>query len=347
MEPVLAAGTTTAIGSLPHADAAEAVRFVLDSGCDVPFWPQLPKRDFREGMVPQYAFAMPGFTLERGAKRCFIDRAKISPETLTAFYERALDPAAEFPLDEEYAAGFFEFTRAAGTLDTKPAFVKGHVTGPLTFLLGLNLDDGRPVHTDEELRSCAVMLLAKSAAWQARTLRPLARDGGLIFIDEPIYSALGTAAYLSVKPEDVRSTVDEVADAAHAEGALVGLHCCAGADWETVLSTGIDVLAFDAWGYFDTLAIYPDALTKFLARGGVLAWGIVPTNDAIADVTDADVARKLDAELAALAGRGIDEGVLRAQSILTPSCGCGTLSAEHTAKVFRLLAAAGERWRRG
>lgn len=348
MAATLPPGTTTAIGSLPHTDAGAAVRFVLESGCDVPFWPQLPKRDFREGMVPQYASALPGFTVDEVARRCRVRRGEATPEKLTAFYERALDPAADFPLDEGYAAGFFEFVKRAGAVLEKPAFVKGQVTGPLTFLLGLNLEDGRPIHTDEELRSCAVMLLAKNAAWQAKTLRPLAREGVIIFIDEPIYSALGTVAYLSIKADDVRATVNEVAEAAHGEGALVGIHCCGSADWETVLSTEIDVLAFDACGYTDSLAVYAKALPGFLERGGVLAFGIVPTGtDEIASADENTVFETGDAALSTFAGKGVDRELMVGQSMLTPSCGCGALSIEHTEKVFRLLRAAGERWGAG
>jgi len=339
-------GSTTAIGSLPHTDAKEAVRFIRESGCDIPFWPQLPKRDFREGMVPQYAPRLPGFTVDEEAKRCRVRRGEATPEKLAAFYEKALEPGSDFPLDEEFAAGFFAFVRASGAEADRPAFVKGQVTGPLTFLLGLNLEDGRSVHTDEELRQAAVMLLAKNAAWQARALRPLAREGVVIFIDEPIYSALGTAAYLSIKAEDVRATVNELARAAHEEGALVGLHCCGSADWPTVLSTEIDVLSFDAWNYTDGFAVHARAVGEFLARGGMIAPGVVPTN--LEDIDSADAAAveaKAEHVVDALSSRGIDRNQVLARAILTPSCGCGTLSFDQTAKVFDLLGKVAETWK--
>lgn len=344
MPAKLPPGSTTAIGSLPHSDAAAAAAFAL-AACDVPAWPQLPKRDIREWMVPQYAADLPGFVIDEEKKRFHVERDAVSPEVLTAFYERALDPAAEFPLAVSHAAGFHAFVEGLEEAPEKPAFVKGQVTGPLTFILGLNLADGRPINTDEELRGCALMLLAKSAAWQAKVLGPHAREGVVIFMDEPIYSALGTAAYLSIKAEDLRSSVNEVAGAAREAGALVGIHCCGNADWETVLSTEIDILNFDAWGYFDTLAIYPDAVSAFLERGGVLAWGIVPTSEDINQVDEVSVMQKLDAGVDTLVGKGVDAGKLKRQSIITPSCGCGSLTVEQTEKVFRLLKAAGEHWR--
>jgi hypothetical protein len=337
-------GSTTAIGSLPHATAEEAVAFVLDSGVDVPSWPQLPRRDFREFMVPQYAEQLPGFRVDEERKRFRVERDEGHVERLTAFYEKALDPASEFPLSPSHAAGFFEFEQRLAGRSERVAFVKGQVTGPMTFLLGLNLEDGRPIHADEELRQAAVMLLSKNAAWQARRLRPLARDGVLVFVDEPIYSALGTAAYLSVRPEDVRSAVNEVARAARAEGAVVGLHCCAGADWETVLSTEIDVLSFDAWGYMDTLAVYARAVGEFIERGGVLAWGGVPTSDEIASADEARVAERLERGIEALAAKGVPRERLLRQAVITPSCGCGSRTVEETERVFRLLRSTREHW---
>ena len=347
MPAKLPPGSTTAIGSLPHADAAEAVRFVLGSGCDIPFWPQLPKRSCREWMVPQYAAHFPGFTLDEEAKRFRVVRGEGFVEALTAFYEKALDPEGEFPLDPDFAAGLSALERELGGRPEAPALVKGQVTGPLTFLLGLNTEDGRPVHADEELRQAAVMLLAKNAAWQAKTLRPLAREGVLIFMDEPIYSALGTAAYLSIKEDDVRDTINEIARAVHEADGIAGLHCCGSADWETVLSSEIDVLAFDAWGYTDSLAIYAKAVGAFLARGGTLALGVVPTiADDLAGADEAAVLAAGERVIEKLSAKGVDAAAIRARSILTPSCGCGTLSLEDTAKVFRLLRAMGDDWKR-
>lgn len=386
----LAPGSTTAIGSLPHTDAAAAAEFAIGA-CDTPFWPQLPKRDFREWMVPQFASDLPGFVLYEARKSFKVERINEYIQDLTNFYERALKKDEQFPLAQSHAAGFYAFIMRMGALAQKVnkgtgvpekrleeavekqkrsssqlgeilaemgeitreelhaarcRFVKGHITGPLTFLLGINMDDGRPINADDELRQAAMMILTRNAAWQANMLKPFAGKGVVIFMDEPIYSALGTAAYLSVKAEDVTSTVNEVSKAVRAAGALAGVHCCGSADWETVLSTEIDVLSFDAWTYFETFEIYPEAISTFLGRGGYLAWGIVPTSADIAQVDEETVIAKLDAEVAKLVEKGISAQKLKVQSILTPSCGCGSLSLQDTEKVFRILKAASVHWRK-
>ena len=50
----------TAIGSLPHTDPAAACDVILNSIPEIPFWPQLPHADFREGMEIQYCEGLPG-----------------------------------------------------------------------------------------------------------------------------------------------------------------------------------------------------------------------------------------------------------------------------------------------
>jgi hypothetical protein len=338
-------GSTTAIGSLPHRDAIAAVDFVLDSKVDIPFWPQLPRRDFREWMILQYGTDLPGFQLDAEKKRARVERGDDFVEALTQFYEKALDPASSFPLSPIHAAGYYAFVERLAKQADKPGIVKGHVTGPLTFALGLTLDDGRHLFADGDLRHACIQLLARNAGWQARQLGGLSTEGAVVYIDEPIYSALGTAAYLSVKPEDVLSSLSEVSTAIRAEGGLAGLHCCGNADWETVLSAYIDVLNFDAWGFAPKLAIYPGPIKAFLHRGGILAWGIVPTNEDVDAATEQTIADELDRAVADLVSRGVDSDQLCRQSILTPSCGCGSLTVDQTEKVFTLLAAAGEHWR--
>lgn len=338
-------GTTTAIGSLPHPDPGAAAAFVLDGACEVPFWPQLPRRDFREGMILQFAEGFPGLLLDGTGRRGHVVRREGFIEELTAFYERLLDPGAEFPLTPDHAAGFFAFEEQLDRRLERPAWVKGQITGPLTFGLGLNFEDGRPVYADPDLREAAIRLMARRAAWQVRRLRGLAREGVLLFIDEPIYSALGTAAYLSVSPADLKTTVRGVSEAIRAEGAIVGLHCCGEADWESVLGLDIDLLSFDSWNYGESVALRPAAVRVFLERGGRLAFGAVPTGEEIAGTDERAIATALDRSIAALVSRGVPERLLRERSLVTPSCGCGTLRLEETVRVFRLLRTAGEHLR--
>ena len=111
------------------------------------------------------------------------------------------------------------------------------------------------------------------------------REKVICFIDEPILSAFGSSTYVSVKREDVVALISEVIDAVHAEGAIAGIHCCGNTEWSILIDAGVDIVNFDAFGYGETIALYPDAVSRFITGGGLIAWGVVPTSPAIREQT--------------------------------------------------------------
>ena len=97
-------------------------------------------------------------------------------------------------------------------------------------------------------------------------------------------------------------------------------------------------LNLDAFGYLENLALYPEEVRKFLDRGGVVAWGIVPTSeDAFGETRDSLLAR-LYGLWNQLAGLGVDRLQLRQQSMITPACGTGLLSEELAQRIYALTA---------
>ena len=68
-----------------------------------------------------------------------------------------------------------------------------------------------------------------------------------------------------------------------------------------------------------------------------IAWGVIPTTDKIKDVTLDELKGKLESGLTSLEKAGIPGEKLRKQSLITPSCGTGSLSIEDAMKAFSLL----------
>ncbi|MDD4954058.1 MAG: hypothetical protein PHG40_04020, partial [Candidatus Omnitrophica bacterium] len=52
-------GLATGIGSLPHTQASMALELIFKYCPRAPFWPQLPKRDVKEGMIAQFSQNLP------------------------------------------------------------------------------------------------------------------------------------------------------------------------------------------------------------------------------------------------------------------------------------------------
>ncbi|HCC68757.1 MAG TPA: hypothetical protein DEP99_02610 [Nitrospiraceae bacterium] len=321
--------STTGIGSLPHTDPEEACRVVFES-VDIPFWPQLPHRSFLELMIPQYSEGFPFVRIEE--KNLLVE--KNSDDAVSAFYE-SIDKRMGFPISENYALGLHTFI---GFLKKGRKFraLKGQVTGPLTFTLGLADNQKRPIYFDEEMRELALWLLKGKARWQIETLRPFA-DEIIIFIDEPILSALGTAAYIGVDSIEASRLLNEMVSTIKSYGAIAGIHCCSKAYWPMIFSSGLDIFSFDAYFFWDSLPIYHDEVKAFINRGGIIAWGIVPTTEAIRKVTINGLQEQFGKGLDSIEAIGIARERLINQSLITPSCGTGSMEIKDAMRVFSLL----------
>ena len=321
--------TTTGIGSLPLTGAEEACRLVIDT-FDIPFWPQLPRSSFLESMIPQFSEGMPFLKIDSQRESLWIERDHGT--SLTEFYE-TYSENWESAISEGYAKGLHTLVRLLRDRSFKT--IKGQITGPLTFTLGLKNSEGRPVYFDEELREISLMLLKAKIRWQTEILKPYA-ENIVIFIDEPILSALGSTSYLGVEPQEALRLLQETADSIRHAGGIPGIHCCGNADWPMVIKSGVDIISFDAYDYVDTISLYPAEFTEFLQRGGYLAWGIVPTTDSIKDENIDSLKIRFDKGTELLSKR-ISADLLLSRILLTPSCGTGSMSIDETLKVFTLL----------
>ena len=321
----------TGIGSTPHSDPATAVDFVLDTFADVPYWPQLPRRTFRENMYVQYSEHMPGVLIDDAAERIQVDLGEDWLEKAEGFYAHFLeeDPAPFAP-SPEYAAGLHEML-GRGTLENAWA-VKGQVTGPISFGLQVTDTGLRPSLYDDMMRDVIIKNVLRHAQWQEAALKRL-NSRTLIFVDEPFLSMFGSA-FAAISREDVVSALEEVF------GELdcwTGTHCCANTDWSLLLATSVDIIALDAYGYAENLALYPDELRRFLDRGGMLAWGLIPNTGEEAETITLDGAREvLERALQLFERKGFDRQELLAKAFFTPACGTGTLTVPVAERVMRL-----------
>jgi hypothetical protein len=120
-------------------------------------------------------------------------------------------------------------------------------------------------------------------------------------------------------------------------GGIAAIHCCGKSDWSLALSSGIDVFNYDSYFFWDTLSIYPEEVKAFIDNKGYIAWGIVPTTEAINEVNLQGLHEQLERGLTSLENIGIPKDALRQQVLITPSCGTGSLNIENALKVFSLL----------
>src|SRR5208283_1932370 len=329
MSTRIKAFSTTGIGSLPHRDAADACELVFGT-FDIPFWPQLPNISFKESMIVQYSEGMPFIKVNERDE--VISVIRDDSDELERFYETCTE-TSRISISEDYGRGLHTFLKMAK--GRRFPLLKGHVTGPVTFTLGLKDHSGRLVFFDEELREIAAMLLKAKMRWQIDALKQHAREV-IIFIDEPILFALGSSSYLGVDAGEAFRLLRDMASAVNDAGGIPGVHCCGRADWPMVMESGAQIINFDAFNYFDTLAIYHEQLSKFLSSGGYLAWGIVPTSDVIEKVDDTQLIGFMNAHLEELC-KYLPAALVKENILITPSCGAASRSVGETTKICQLL----------
>jgi len=308
----------------------------------IPFWPQLPKRSYLENMYTQYSEGVPGVIINEKDRTIHVDISEALAGEIEKAYERYLSDDVEyFAISPKHAEGFYEFMNRVGSAgDKKFAFLKGQVTGPVSFGLAVLDQKKQAIFYNQELQEVLTKVLSMKARWQARKLKGHC-ENVIIFIDEPYMVSIGSS-YVNIKSEEAVKRINEVIGEIHKEGALAGVHCCGNTDWGLILGTDIDIISFDAYNFIESISLYPEALKRFLRSGRSIAWGIVPTAQEGSGDPES-LLNKLKDGFDILGRKGIEKEDFCNTSLITPSCGCGTLTESRGDEVFRLTREISER----
>ena len=335
-----------AIGSLPHSCVQDAMQIVKKYFSAVPFWPQLAKVSKNEDMIFQFLGNMPAFFSDEENAKSYMDSEYddfcTDLEQFFLEYEEIIadtdsDLLKHYAISPENSAAFPEFIDLVK--NTKPFFAKGQIVGPFTLATTLVDKNGRCVYYDEALREIITKTLTLKALWQIKQIKNASPDTTpIIFIDEPSISQLGTSAYVTISQQEVIDILKEVSDIIKTTGAMSAIHCCGKCDWAVPVRAGVDIINLDAYSYAQNLSVFNKSIFEFLKNGGKIAWGVVPTLDkkALESINEEILLSKFDAAVNYLTKKGIDEKLIIDNSIITPSCGAGSLPEELAEKAMIL-----------
>ena len=331
----------TAIGSLPHQNVQQAMELVRNTFAEAPFWPQLPKRDFREGMYIQYSEGLPGAIIDLEKQRLFFsmdgDFASAKEKFMEALIQDDLDA---FAMSADYASGFHAFLEAYKKGTGAPPMVKGQVTGPISLGLTVTDEKNRSILYNPEFEEIITHGLMMKARWQAKKLLEVSPQA-IIFIDEPYLASFGSA-FISLEREQVIQTIALISDAIKGEGVKSGAHCCGNTDWTLLMEAGVDIINFDAVSFAESITLYAEKLLAYLQGGGSLAWGVVPNSDSIREETPASVVKRFWDGIHALESKNIPIELLLSSVWITPCCGAGSMQEADAEKMIRLANEAAE-----
>ncbi len=329
--------SATAIGSYPHKDPDAACDLILENLPEIPVWPQLPMVSPLEQMEIQFSEGLPRTVIELDKGRMYVDTSGDPSAALETFYENYLAENLEyFAISEKFSRGIYAMEkRLRGMTPGSLKYFKMQIIGPVSFGLSIVDENKRAIYYNEIFRDVVVKGLAIKARWQLRKFKPLC-DKQICFIDEPILSAFGSSTYVSVHRQDVVQYLREMVEAVHQEGGLAGIHCCGNTEWTIPIDAGVDIINFDAYGYGNSIVLYAEQIKSFLEKGGVLAWGIVPTSDEIARETTESLVARFETLVKDLASKGkADPALIYRNALVTPSCGTGSRPMEQAERITR------------
>jgi methionine synthase II (cobalamin-independent) len=327
-----------AIGTLPLAEPRRACEVMLGAFPEVASWPQLPRLSFRENMYAQFSEGLPGIRLDETLKRLWFQVDESLDGELESFYQSVLDEDIDrFRISKDYAAGldlFIEGAFAAELADR--SFIKGQMTGPVSYGLTVTDQDKKASLYNETLEQAMVKGLTLKGRWQSRELRRAAPHSKVIlFYDEPYLHSVGSAL-ISVSRDQVVGDIKECLDGCGAD--VTGVHCCGNTDWSLVFATGADVVHFDAYEYLEPFVAYSGEIGEHLERGGSIAWGVIPKDEAVFSVSSGELVNLLEGAFDLLESRGLEREMIASRSYVSPSCGLGSTTVDAAEKALALTA---------
>jgi len=302
---------TTAMAVMPHTDPEQALADALM--LDIPFWPQLPRLSYYEDMYVQASEHFPGMVLDLDKRTLAFSMDKFAAEleeTLLHF-----DEPAYFDISDRYSDIYHRFLKL--DLAERPA-IRGQLEGPISFGLNVLDQDKRPIIFDDTVRPFLYEFMAKRINVQLERLKTL-NSNAFMFIDEPglqfLFSALSgyDSAAARSDMEAFLATVERPR----------GVHLCGNPDWDFLLNLDMDILSLDVYLNGEIFATYANSIQRFLDRGGVIAWGMVPTNFEPFEAENAQsLTGRLEEIWSILARKGIDRDFLLSRSLISPATCC-------------------------
>ena len=332
-------GFTTAIGSLPHADVDSALQFSFR--LKIPFLPQIPIRNDREFMVHQALEGLPGIKSGKSGEVSFEfdqwekGRQRLRELTDQAFQDSQPTAFESFePMPQSWSC-WKPFLWELEERETKVAKIQ--IAGPLTCQWALKI-------ADSEVRAEVRMqifrfTLAKSIAM----LRRIQESGAfpVLFIDEPgLYGFSISNPNHRIGLEELKIFIQTLKK----ENAAIGIHCCSNTDWESLLQLPIDILSIDTGLSLSHLLKHRETVSKYLARGGTLSLGVIPTGEGFEEgmeLSVAEVVEGLTTQLNTALGETLGAKVLN-EALITPACGLALQSVEEAEKILTRTRQVGE-----
>ncbi len=314
-------GATAGAGSLPHLDPVAAAAFSIGE-FDIATIPTTPRRSHHELMLGQALAGVKGVGLAADGS-IVVDSAKVKPHATIVT-----------DIEHEAFTGMRSFLDLADKVRLDGAAVKWQFVGPVTLGVALHRA-GLDCETAFDLALSTVR--DRLSALSAVVTAGLPNSKQMVVLDEPWFAELMQPGF-PIPPDEAIDRMSSAMAALPAD-TLAGVHCCAPCDIATLLASGPNVVSLPV---SPELVDWVGYLTRFLSDGGLIAWGVIPTDGPVGSTSERQW-RALSDVWCKLVQLGCDPVLLRRQSLVTPQCGLAMHSVSVARRIARLTAEVGKR----
>jgi len=254
------------MGIMPHTSVEKALDLALS--LDIPFWPQLPNISFYEDMYVQASQNFPGIIIDPDNKRISFNATRFEEEL--GSYSLHMAENETFALSRDFSQVYHQFLTQ--DLQGYPA-IRGQVTGPVSQGFRVTDEDSRPIIYDDSVRALLFDFIQKRVNVQYQQLKKK-NPNAFVWVDEPglLWVFSGLSGY-----NDMQARQDYQDFLAGFDGPRA-LHLCPNVNLPYLLQLGVEILSFDAYQIEIMPKEYAVSVAEFLRSGGIIAWGIVPTD---------------------------------------------------------------------
>ncbi len=325
---------------MPHTDVARACKVVLDN---LPEAPALPSLQY---LYPQVYFGnvgyrdakgMPCLKINEATGKMFFDTSSPTvTEELTEFYKSYMvNDLSRFGLRTETAYGQLAILKLLKKRLPSWKIVQFSICGPITFGLDVTDEKGKPIFYNQAFRDVVVKSLIMLVRWYEQKLREVVPElPTLVLLGEPSLQLYGSSL-VPISKEPIKAFLNEMKAETNS---LNCVHCCANTDWSMVMESKVDAISFDAYNYSENLSLYATEVGRFLERGGMLAWGIVPNTEAKINEETADsLVEKLETSIDLLVKKGVSKQAIMESSFVQPSCNTIGVSPDVCEKILATI----------
>ncbi len=329
------------LGASPFRDIDEGCKVLADNFPEAILIPRFTRglKSVLEGL--------PCVVLDSERRRLYFD---ISPEReaeVMQFYEKYEAGDTDYwAISPQESKGMYELLRVLKSRASKKLkLVIYSLPGPMTWGNMIFDKDGTPCLFNATLKDILIKHMEMKSAWAEKKIKQeLPGVETAIQLGEPslvlFTSAMGTGSR-----EDIQGWFNAVFEKTQG---LKGIHCCANADWTILMdaSTSINVLHFDAYQFGEKFVLFADSVKKYLKRGGMVAWGIVPnSNDVLPTESVDSLEKKLSNIIEMMASKGIDKKLLAEKSFVSTCCDTSNMTQELAVKAYQMTRLLTERMR--